>query len=457
VTFGKPLPPTASSQEVRRAVQDLGAQAFARRKKRMHTLPESLIYSARRHPWRFAMADGQRPKLSWLSALVGALVLARRLRRQWQGQEMVGILLPPSVPGALVNYAAMLMGKVPVNLNYTVSNETLASCAQQCNLKTVVTARVFLERVKIQPPGETIFIEDVAQGASFGERVAAALAASFLPAKAVAKCAGCDRPASLDDVATIIFSSGSTGDPKGVILSHYNVASNVEQLNQVIMLGRNDKVLGILPFFHSFGFTGTLCLPTTIGMGVVYHPSPLEARAIGALVSKYAATFLLATPTFLQAYIRRCEPEDFGSLQYVMAGAEKLPERVAQAFEDRFGIRPYEGYGATECAPVVSVNARDFRAPGFRQVGAKRGKIGHPLPGVSVRIVNTETGEPVAMGEPGLLLVKGPNVMVGYLGNPKKTQEVLQDGWYHTGDVATVDEDGFLSIADRLSRFSKIG
>jgi acyl-[acyl-carrier-protein]-phospholipid O-acyltransferase / long-chain-fatty-acid--[acyl-carrier-protein] ligase len=130
---------------------------------------------------------------------------------------------------------------------------------------------------------------------------------------------------------------------------------------------------------------------------------------------------------------------------------------VAQAFEDRFGIRPYEGYGATECAPVVSVNARDFRAPGFRQVGAKRGKIGHPLPGVSVRIVHVDTGDPVPMGEPGLLLVKGPNVMVGYLGNQKKTDEVLQDGWYHTGDIATVDEDGFLSIADRLSRFSKIG
>src|SRR4029077_17583852 len=231
---------------------------FARRKKRMHTLPESFIYTARRHPFRFAMADGQRPKLSCFSALVGALVLARRLRKLWQGQEMVGILLPPSVPGALVNYAAMLMGKVPVNLNYTVSNETLASCAQQCNLKTVVTARVFLEKVKIQPPGETIFIEDVAKGASFGERVVAALAAGLLPVKFVAKFAGANRRVSLDDTATIIFSSGSTGDPKGVILTHYNIASNVAQLSQVFMLHADDRIMGILPFFHSFGFTGTL-------------------------------------------------------------------------------------------------------------------------------------------------------------------------------------------------------
>ena len=457
VTFGKPLPPTASSQEVRRAVQDLGAEAFARRKEHMRTLPESFIYSARRHPFRFAMADGQRPNLGWFSALVGALVIARRLRKQWQGQEMVGILLPPSVPGALVNYAAMLMGKVPVNLNYTVSNETLASCAQQCNLKAVVTARVFLERVKIQPPGETIFIEDVAKGASFGERAAAALAASLLPAKAVARFAGCHRPASLDDIATIIFSSGSTGDPKGVILTHCNIASNVEQLNQVFMLHADDRIMGILPFFHSFGFTGTLCLPAATGIGVVFHPNPLDSRVIGALVNKFAVTMLLATPTFLNAYTRRCTPEDFGSLRFVMAGAEKLPDRISQAFEDHFGIRPHEGYGCTECSPAVTVNTIDFRAASFRQVGAKRGSIGHPLPGITVKIVDPDTFEPVGVDEPGLLLVRGPNIMRGYLNKPEKTAEVLRGGWYNTGDVARMDEDGFLRITDRLSRFSKIG
>jgi acyl-[acyl-carrier-protein]-phospholipid O-acyltransferase/long-chain-fatty-acid--[acyl-carrier-protein] ligase len=166
---------------------------------------------------------------------------------------------------------------------------------------------------------------------------------------------------------------------------------------------------------------------------------------------------MLATPTFLQAYARRCAPEDFGSIQFVLAGAEKLTDRVADAFQDRFGIRPLEGYGCTECAPVVAVNSRDFRAPGFRQVGAKRGTIGHPLPGIAVRIVDTGTGEAVTPSEPGLLLVRGPNVMKGYLGRPETTAEVLRDGWYNTGDIAAVDEDGFLRITDRLSRFSKIG
>jgi acyl-[acyl-carrier-protein]-phospholipid O-acyltransferase/long-chain-fatty-acid--[acyl-carrier-protein] ligase len=457
VTFGTPLPSTATSQDVRRVVQDLGAEAFARRKKRMHTLPESFVYTARRHPLRFAMADGQRPKIKYFSALVGALVLARRLRKHWQGQEMVGILLPPSVPGALVNFAALLMGKVPVNLNYTVSNETLVSCAEQCNLKTVVTARVFLEKVKIQPPGETIFIEDVAKDPGFGERLAAVLAACFLPAGVLGKFAGCERRVTLDDVATIIFSSGSTGDPKGVVLTHYNIASNVEQLNQVFMLHADDRIMGILPFFHSFGFTGTLCLPAATGIGVVFHPNPLDSRVIGALVQKYAVTMLLATPTFLNAYTRRCTPEDFGSLRFVMAGAEKLPDRISQAFEDQFGIRPHEGYGCTECSPAVTVNTIDFRAASFRQVGAKRGSIGHPLPGITVKIVDPETLQPVGVDEPGLLLVRGPNIMRGYLNKPEKTADVLRDGWYNTGDIARVDEDGFLRITDRLSRFSKIG
>jgi len=426
---------------VRQEVQELSAEAYHLRKRYMRTLHRSFVQTARRHPLRFAMADGRTPKVTFGKALTSTVFLAQRLRSIWQDQKMVGILLPPSVAGALVNLAALVMGKVPVNLNYTASNGVLASCAKQCELKTVITSKAFLERVHLQVPGQAVMMEDLATNPRWTEKLSAALISWLLPVRLIEKSVGASKKTSLDDIATIIFSSGSTGDPKGVILTHYNVASNVEQLNQVFMLGRNDKILGILPFFHSFGFTGTLCLPTTIGMGVVFHPSPLEPRAIGALVSQYRVTFLLATPTFLQAYIRRCEPEDFGSLQYVMAGAEKLPERTSIAFEDRFGLRPLEGYGCTECSPAVTVNTRDFRAAQFRQVGAKRASIGEPLP----------------LGDTGLLLVRGPNVMQGYLNRPEKTAEVLRDGWYNTGDIAAVDEDGFIRITDRMSRFSKIG
>ena len=228
-------------------------------------------------------------------------------------------------------------------------------------------------------------------------------------------------------------------------------------MDQVFGFTRRDRLLGVLPFFHSFGFTGTLCAPAVLGLGVVFYPNPLDARTIGPLISEYGITFLLATPTFLQLYLRGCSAEDFGSLRVVMTGAEKLPERLSLAFEEQFGIRPLEGYGCTECAPAVAVNTYDFRSAGFRQVGGKRGKIGHPLPGMSVHIVDPETFASLPLGQPGLLLVRGPNIMKGYLGQPEKTNQVLRDGWYVTGDIAAIDEDGFLQITDRLSRFSKIG
>jgi acyl-[acyl-carrier-protein]-phospholipid O-acyltransferase / long-chain-fatty-acid--[acyl-carrier-protein] ligase len=456
VTFGKPLPASVSAIEARQAVLELGSDAFDRRKHLMKTIPESFLETARRHPFRFAMADMRTPKLNFFSALVKTIFLARRLRAVWKDQQAVGILLPPSIGGALVNLAAMFAGKIPVNLNYTASNSVVESCAQQSGLTTVVTSRAFLEKVKVRPPGTPVYLEDLAENPRWGERLAALCAALVLPRGAIGRIAGNTGRSNLDDVATIIFSSGSTGDPKGVLLTQYNIASNVEQLNQVFMLHRNDRILGILPFFHSFGFTGTLCLTAAAGIGVTYHPSPLDSRTIGTLVSQYRITFLLATPTFLQAYTRRCAPEDFGSLRFVMAGAEKLPARVSDAFEDRFGIRPLEGYGCTECSPVVAVNTMDFRAAFFRQVGAKRGSIGHPLPGIVLRIVDPESGAVQAVNQPGLLLVRGPNVMRGYLNRPEKTAEVLKDGWYNTGDIAAIDEDGFVRITDRMSRFSKI-
>jgi acyl-[acyl-carrier-protein]-phospholipid O-acyltransferase/long-chain-fatty-acid--[acyl-carrier-protein] ligase len=457
VSFGKPLPSTASTTDVRTAVQQLSVDAFNRRRRYMKPLTRSFIKMARRHSRRFAMADGRTPKVTFGEALTKTVFLARRLRPLWEGQNMVGVLLPPSIPGALVNWAVMLQGKVPINLNYTTSNESLASCAHQCELQTVVTSKLFLEKVHIEPPGKIIYVEDLAEKPRFSEKLIALLSAKLLPARLLERSLGFTRTPSLDDTATIIFSSGSTGEPKGVVLSHFNLASNVEQIEQVFHLHKGDSILGILPFFHSFGFTGTLCLPAMAGIGAIFHPSPLDAQAIAALVSKYSVTLLLSTPTFLNSYARRCPPESFGSLRIVMAGAEKLPERVAQAFEDHFGIRPLEGYGCTECSPVVAVNTYDFRAAYFRQVGAKRGTIGHPLPGVGVRIIDPDTGEVLPVDKPGLLLVRGPNIMVGYLNRPEKTAEVLKDGWYNTGDVATQDEDGFLRITDRLSRFSKIG
>ena len=451
VSYGTPLPPTSTAVQVREAVQELQTEAYREHGKRLRPLPFAFIETAWRHPFRFALADANN-RLRFGSALMRAVFLARRLEREWEGQEMVGILLPPSPAGALVNFAAYFCGKVPVNLNYTLSSESIASCARQCSIRTVITSKAFLDRVKLEVPGKTILLEEAAAKPSAGERLRALFAAWLLPASKLVR--GKVRP---ENLATVIFSSGSTGDPKGVMLTHDNIVSNIAQLGQCFGFGRRDRILGILPFFHSFGFTGTLMLPLTGGVGVVFHPNPFDAKTIGVLVNDYAVTFLLATPTFLQAYIRRCEPGQFGSLRLVLVGAEKLQERTAQAFEDKFGIRPLEAYGCTECSPAVTVNTRDFRARGFRQVGGKRGKIGHALPGISIRIVDPESMEAVPLGQPGLMLVRGPNVMQGYLGRPVETAKAMRNGWYITGDIAMVDEDGFVEITDRLSRFSKIG
>jgi acyl-[acyl-carrier-protein]-phospholipid O-acyltransferase/long-chain-fatty-acid--[acyl-carrier-protein] ligase len=465
VSFGAALPATATPFAVREAVQELQVSAWALRREQMRPLHRNLIRMAREHPRRFAFADATSGRINFSTALVKSIFLARRLKKIWAGQRMVGIFLPPSVPGALVNYAAFLCDKVPVNLNYTLAESGIAECARQCDLQTVVTSRKFLEKIKLTPPGKLIFLEDLA-GAPTMEKLTAFLLAKFAPTFLIEQILFEKRKAesgkrkSLNDLATVIFSSGSTGEPKGVMLSQFNLLANIEQCGEVIALDHSQRLLGILPFFHSFGFTVTLCLPLVLGTGVAFYPNPLDSRGVGAMVREHKITVLLATATFLQIYLRGVAPEDFGSLKLIVTGAEKLPERLAAAFEERFGIRPLEGYGCTECSPAVAINTWDYRAAGFYQVGGKHGKIGQPVPGMCVRIVDAENpwgGKILPPGESGMLLVRGPNIMLGYLGQPEKTADVLRDGWYCTGDVAKLDEDGFLQITGRLNRFSKIG
>lgn len=472
VNFGSPMPATSTAAQVRTAVQLLGTEAWPSRMRTMRTLGRGFVLCARKHPFRFAMADARVPKLSFGGALVKTIFLARRLKQHWtesgqppgtassgvqeSGRKMVGVFLPPSVGGALVNLAILLAGRVPVNLNYTASAETLESCARQCGLEKIITSRAFLDRVKTPLPCPVVLLEEAAAKPRGSEKLAALALAWLAPLRLLERALGCDATPGLHDLAVVVFSSGSTAEPKGVMLSHYNLNSNVLQLCQVFDYGPQDRFLGILPFFHSFGLTATLLTPALEGIGVVYHPNPLEPKPIGELVQRHAITYLMVTPVFLQLYLRSCEPEQFKSLRFVMTGAEKLQERLAAAFHQKFGIRPVEGYGCTECSPVVAANAHDFHSGAIGQVGSRPGTIGHPLPGVSVRIIDPDTGVEVPLGQAGLLLVRGPNVMMGYLNRPEKTAEILRDGWYHTGDIARINEDGFVQITDRISRFSKI-
>jgi acyl-[acyl-carrier-protein]-phospholipid O-acyltransferase/long-chain-fatty-acid--[acyl-carrier-protein] ligase len=458
VSFGTPLPSDAPLHEIRRAIQELDQQAWDFRKADRRPLHHEFIRRARRHPFRLAMADALSPRVTSLDALVRAVTLARALRTKWEGQANVGILLPTGVAGALVNIAAALSGRAAVNLNFTAGKAGLRSAALQAGLRTVVTSRAFLEKAKVELPEgvEPVWIEDLVGSVRRRDKVFAAVLAVYAPTRLLERYAGASRPVSVDDTAAIIFSSGSTGDPKGVVLSHFNVDSNVEAIAQVFQIRPDDRILDILPLFHSFGYV-VLWLAAGRGVALVCHVNPLEAGAVGDLVQHYRATALLATPTFLQLYLRRCAPAQFGSLRLVVAGAEKMPDALAQEFDETFGIHPLEGYGMTECSPVVAISTLDYRAPGFFQAGSRRGFVGHPLPGVSVRVVDPESGEPVGPNVPGMVLVKGPNVMRGYLGRDDLTAAVMRDGWYVTGDIGLVDEDGFLKITGRLSRFSKIG
>jgi acyl-[acyl-carrier-protein]-phospholipid O-acyltransferase/long-chain-fatty-acid--[acyl-carrier-protein] ligase len=450
VSFGQPRR-QPSAQEVRQAILELGSEAAADRKDAGDLLDLRFIRSARKNWSRLAMADSSGRELTYGEALTGSLLVADWMRKSRSNDEMVGVLLPPSTGGALANIGITLAGKAPVNLNFTAGREAMAAAIEQCRIGTVVTSKVFLTKAKIEAMDGAVYIEDIFAQAGKLAKLRAALRARLEPARMLS----CNK--SPDSLATVIFSSGSTGTPKGVMLSHYNILSNIEAMAQVFWIGSHDRIIGVLPFFHSFGFTVTIWFPLVTGCGVAYHPNPTDAKSIGALVSKYKGTFLLSTPTFCANYTRKCSKEEFASLRFVLAGAEKLRESVAKAFQEKFALELLEGYGCTELAPVACVNTPDFKADGNMQTGNKPGTVGRPLPGVAAKVVDPATMEPLPPSSEGLLLVKGPNRMLGYLGQPERTSEVVRDGWYVTGDIAAIDDEGFVRITDRLSRFSKIG
>jgi len=454
VRIGKPLPADTPSDEVRQAVAELGAEtAAARAAAPGNTLGRRLLIQARRR-WRSpAVSDTLGQRLTYGRLLAGAVALNARLAPALAGDRRVGILLPPSAAGALANVALTLQGRTVVNLNWTVPPEAFRSAVEQAGLRHILTSRRFLDAIR---PPETaarlLFLEDLLADLTWREKAAAWLRARFAPPAALAA-----REPVPSDIATVIFSSGSTGTPKGVCLSHANLLANTDALHAVLRFTRDDALCGTLPLFHSFGYLGTLWWPLLVGVPINCHANPLQTARVLSLIRDRKLTILLTTPTLLQAYLRRAAPEDLASIRHVFTGGEKLPAVLADEFERRFGLRPLEGYGTTELSPVVAISLPARTAGDTPSVGNRPGSVGRPLPGIALRIVDPATGAPLPAGAAGLLHVKGPSVMRGYLDDPGRTAAVLRDGWYDTGDIARVDEDGFLFITDRLARFSKIG
>jgi len=454
IHFGQPMPADSSASEVQQRVSELAYDYFADQEKTRTSLSDMFIKTARTNWRRKAISDSSGKQLSYGQTLISSIALADQLKTTVTDEEMVGLLLPPSVAGSLANLAVPLLNITPVNLNYTASPEAVQSAIDQCGIKTVVTSKRFIERFpQLALASQTIYLEDLLTQIDRPAKLRALLKACCLPARLLLS----GNKLRGTELATVIFSSGSTGEPKGVMLSQHNIISNLEAIRTVAAVDPHDNICSALPFFHALGYTATLWLPLLSGFSASYHINPMDAPAITKLVRKNRSTLLLTTPTFLSAYMRRATKEDFANLRLVVTGAEKLKTQVADAFAGKYGIRPLEGYGATELAPLITLSLPDIQIDGIEQSGNKPGSVGRPIPGVVLRTVNPTTCEALPEGETGLILAKGPNLMRGYLKQPEKTAAAIKDGWYLTGDIGQIDKDGFLHITDRLARFSKIG
>lgn len=459
IHFGEPIAVVENVETVASAVRQLGVEAVERAKSTEFVLPRMFLRACRRGMNRTKVADSGGAQLTGAKLMAGSLALRNKLVAKYfaPDEKMIGILVPPSVGGVLANTAVTLAGRVSVNLNYTLSDTDLQFCAREAGLKHVLTSKKMLEKRPVELPGvQWIFLEDLKTEITGFDKAIAGLQTYATPMFILDRWLGLTR-LKPDDLMTIIFTSGSTGEPKGVMLSYHNVGSNVTAVDQLFQFDDNDCMMGVLPFFHSFGYTACLWLVIALKLRAVYHYNPLDAREIGKLAEKHGMTILMATATFLRSYIKRIDKEQFSKLDLVIVGAEKMPLDLAEQFREKFGVMPSEGYGATETSPVASVNIPDHRSDWTTQKGTKLGSVGRPLPNVTVKTVDPDTGADLGIDKEGLLLIKGPNIMQGYLNRPDKTAAVIHDGWYNTGDMARVDPEGFIFITGRLSRFSKIG
>lgn len=457
ILFGKPIYEPKDVHQVRFAVQELGAAAMEEKDGELS--PARLfIRSCKKTSKRPRMADSTGLELTGGKLLAGVLAFRKVLLRDVLGpdEKHVGILLPPTVGCGLANLAVTMARRVSVNLNYTMSEKDVNYCIHDAGVKHVITSRKFIEKKPFNLDVPFVFLEDMKEQIRGTDKLLAGIGAFALPAAILDRVLGLTR-VKMDDPITAIYTSGSTGEPKGVLLSQHNISATIDAANQVFQVEDSDVVLGVVPIFHSLGYLAALWLPMCLTPKVVYHVNPLDAKEIGKLAQEHGVSILFGTPTFLRGYLKRCGKEQFHKLDLAVVGAEKLPLELAEQFRNKFGIVPSEGYGATETSGPAAVNIPDHRSDAVLQKGTKLGTVGRPLPGVVIRAVDPATREPLGVNQEGLLLIKGPNVMLGYWNRPEKTAAAVKDGWYDTGDMGMVDDEGFVHITGRISRFSKIG
>ena len=463
VVWGEPLAPKeATTAVVRQALLDLGYQAFTERPQLKRHLGRELIRRLARRPGKLEFVDrtaGRKP-LSAGELLAAAAALSRHLRRTVAARR-IGVVLPPGAGATIVNLAAVCAGKVPVNLNFTAGRAALESSLRVAEIDTVITASAMQAKLPNFPwPGRTLDLQTEMKALG-GKRALLPwlVAAWVLPNQWIASLLQLPKYGDREE-AGLIFTSGSAGEPKGVVLSHRNILANCWQVASLSILPESAIMLACLPMFHSFGFTVTLWYPMLRGCRVVSVPSPLETGKIVEAIREEKVSVFVGAPTFLRPVIRKATSADLRTLEVVVSGAEKLPMDLYETYLEKFQIEIMQGYGLTETSPVSNVNQPDPAIPtptAERQAGRRRGTVGRMMPGMTARILNPDTKEEQPVGEAGIVAFRGDNIFSGYLHDAAKTATAFHHGWFVTGDLGRFDEDGFLVIEGRLSRFSKIG
>ncbi|WP_353415568.1 AMP-binding protein [Haloferula helveola] len=459
-SVAKPIPAAkASAAALQEALYAAAEEAYAGRPLFKGSLATALLEGLKAHRRNKLFDGADDSSLGFDRLLAAALVFSKHIREETDNPR-VGIILPPGKAGMVANLAVLFAGKTPVNLNFTASHEAIRSAMRQAKLDRYITADPFVRKVASfpwPPNRDIIFIERVLPSLK-RKIITWAILSRILPAGVLKTLFRIGKRKG-DDEAVLLFTSGSSGEPKGVPLSHRNVLANVCQFGTRVQASSNTRILGSLPLFHSFGCTVTLWYPILDGIDLVTYPNPLDTKRLGELIHQHSITFLLATPTFLRGYMKRVKPEQLRSLELVVTGAEKLPLNLAESFAERFGVEVLEGYGLTETSPATNVNLPVPAAIDGEWVvpSSRRGSVGHLLPGIAVRLTNPATDEACPLDQQGIIWLKGSNIFPGYLDSPKKSAEVLDgERWFRTGDVGRLDSDGFLYIEGRISRFSKI-
>ena len=436
-----------------------GEKAFSSHTVFEDSLVFSILKGLKLHANNTSIFDGNDGSELKFTKVFGAGAALSKIINKATNSNRVGIVLPPGKGGLVANLAVLLSGKVPVNLNFTAGSDAIKSSIQQAGLDQIITAQAFVDKYPNFPwpeKNKILLIEKVLPSLK-PKIIFWLIALKIFSAKSLASMLRLSTKGGNDE-AVLLFTSGSSGNPKGVVLSHKNILSNVTQFGSRLDLDQDDKILGCLPLFHSFGSTVTLWYPMLEGIDLVTYPSPLEPPKLAELIEEYKVTLLLATPTFLRGYMRRVDPKKLDTIKFVVTGAEKLPKRLAEAFEGKFQKKVMEGYGLTETSPVTNVNIPNVTAQNKSELikSERFGSVGQFLPGIAVRITEPNDDSPLPINSSGMIWLRGPNIFKEYLDLPSQTQEVIKGGWFRTGDIGRVDEDGFLYIEGRLSRFSKI-